>query len=119
MAGASIGESRIAAKDGVIFADINTYVYLTNTAMMKCDTTIVVGSDMLSSTHIRIGRSAVMTIGGTITISGNNVADTYISGKYGTTLWDYFRSSSTSTSPNNPAYNFKARGYSKIMAGHN
>lgn len=118
--GSAVGESWIAAKDSFDVLALGTKIYITNTATMKADTSIMVGAESVTCKHIQIAGAAKMTYnpGISIVITGQNVADTYISNKYGTTIWDYFRSSTTSTTPNIPQYNFKARGYSKVMASH-
>ncbi len=119
-ADAVTNESWVAAIDTVSVSALGTQAFLLNTATRKADTTILVGTENITCKHIQILGTGSLTynVGVAITVTGRNVADTYISTKYGSTVWDYFRSSTTSTSPNFAAFNYKARGYSKIMKTH-
>ena len=118
-ADAKPGNSWIAAKDSVkLTQPIITTVYITNTAFIKLDTAIIVAGDTIVCKHIQIVGKGTAAFG-SIIVTGTNVADTYISLKYGTTIWDYFRSSTTSSVPASSQFSRKGRGYSKTMKSHN
>lgn len=109
--GSPVGTSWTAKNDSAIFQALgNVKIYLKDVATTMADTTFLIGTESIPTTHVRHLVTATDVTGAAL--RGSIAIDTYISVELGLTVEDFFRHSVIVA---NPFYNAQARGALKIM----